>query len=295
MPQEKSLKRLAGKTKPVMADDAGTEKNGDNGAKRRRKSKGGANGAKENPAPEREATSEDDGEATNAVRDMGCAVRADVDDAGGDGWRKALEELRKTRKPQERVAQKADAGGPPMKERLLAIVRSAIESGKWAAVTSPMAFPRPVDISAVARQLDADEVYALLVACAKRYESHPRDRFICSGWILQALEDGGEEATGRKVVRRKLRPLLRALAQRVGPAGRSGEVLSCLGKWRYTAELAAVRRETMKANSEEPVAAGAAAPRKAAAKKGGEEEEASDGDDHEAEDEAEAGHDDSDE
>lgn len=284
MPQDKP-KRLGGKQKPGMAEDAGpaTPK-----PKRQRTSQGGVNGAQEKSARKREATSEDDSpEATNTIRDMGCAARADVDDAGGDGWRKALEELRMTQKPREPVVQEADAA-QPQKERLLAAVRGAAESGQWEKCLA--AFPRPAEISAVAKKLDADEVSALIAACAKRYESHPRDRFVCSSWILQALEDASEEATGTKAIRQKLRPLLRSLGQRVGPAGRSGEVLSCLGKWRYLAELGTVRRETMKATK-------AGTPQRPAAKEaapqGGQDD--SDSEEDDAQEEAQPGDSDSEE
>lgn len=273
MAQGKSLKRLAGKEKPAAAQDAGP-------ASKRQRGGPGAGGAQEDGASP---------EASNAVRDVGCAARADLDDAGGDAWRGALEALRKDR-PQERAARKADAG-PPKERSLLAAVRGAVESGTWTPVTSPAAFLRPSDISAVTRQLDADEVHALIAACARRYESHPCDRFVCSGWILPALGDGGEDATQTRAVRRKLRPLLRSLSRRVGPAGRSGEVLSCLGKWRYVAELAAVRRETMKAAE----ASGAGATQRRAQKAVSEEEEDSDGEDDAAEGEAQEGSGDSDE
>jgi len=232
-----------------MADAAADGGNG-RPTKRQRKSTNG-----------KQAPSEDEGdaaglEASNSIRDMGgVAARAEIDDAGGDGgWRRGLEELRKQPRRQPRSEQRAE---PLSKDRLLALVREAVEHGKWEPVTAPAMWPRSADIAAVVRQLDAQEVFELLKACASRYESHPRERNVCASWIMQALD---EDHVRRTPVRKQLRPLLAALTRALGPPGRSSEVLGCLGKWRYVAELAAVRRETMKD-------AGAGAPQPATAKK----------------------------
>mmetsp|Transcript_87522 Transcript_87522/g.220225 ORF Transcript_87522/g.220225 Transcript_87522/m.220225 type:complete len:283 (+) Transcript_87522:357-1205(+) len=253
--------------------------------------------------------------ALKAVVASETAVATGVADGVVD-WRRGLQELRR-----QRDAAAAAAGAPAASsglgpgvagatfaerrldpDQLLQLLRDAIRQREWRAVTTAVA--RNADMAATARRLEISEAVKVLKAMALRHEAEPKERSRCSHWILQILESCGEPLLAHKGARQALRPLLAALENRLSTSGSSGEALACLGKWRYVAELAAVRRATLKvareggsaeAASEAPAAQQQQeeAPVAKAAKEGDlAEEESSDQDDDDVDAEEGAGADD---
>eukprot|EP00933_Yihiella_yeosuensis_P044809 TRINITY_DN40080_c0_g1_i1.p1 TRINITY_DN40080_c0_g1~~TRINITY_DN40080_c0_g1_i1.p1 ORF type:complete len:355 (+),score=107.17 TRINITY_DN40080_c0_g1_i1:98-1162(+) len=171
----------------------------------------------------------------------GSIVRDDTDaDHDFAAWRRAIEDLRRQRKPE---ARRGELGHRPTVEELLRSTKQALQGGDWALLGAPQQLPKPSDVAAVARQLSREEVVPTLKALADRHESHPRERMACSLWIVQILDQRGETLLGRRDLVAALRPLLRSLSRRIGPASAAGNVLSCIGKWKMAAGLAKSRRQ----------------------------------------------------
>jgi len=157
-----------------------------------------------------------------------------------DAWRRAIEDLRKLRKPE---AKRGDPMTRPAVDEIAKSLRQALEGADWGAVTAPALTTRPEAMLGVVKQLRRGEALQTLTGMSARHESHPRERTACGLWVQQILDQHGESLTGKPELRKALRPLLVALAKRLGSASRAGEVLSCLGKWRMAAGLARVRRQ----------------------------------------------------
>jgi len=186
---------------------------------------------------------------------------APLDTACSDAvdWKRGLQELRRNA-AKRRQAKDALAGGSsssqqqrrrPTAEELVSLVRSAVESGDWAAIVSPGAgqLPQPPVVGAAVRQLSDTERIAVLGASAARYEEEPFDRNASGTWVMQVLEQGGAFLAGRSDLREALRPLLSSVSKSLGSNRRHGDVLACLGSWRLVAELAAAQREATKAKT----------------------------------------------
>lgn len=183
--------------------------------------------------------------------------------SGVGDWRRALQELR--RKRQEAGLDGAVPPGPRRvaPAQLAAQLRQALAQGDFAALAGARFPPRQPDMVAAVRLLDVDEAAQLLKAFAEKHECDPRWRPTCFAWIMQLAEHGGGEPLFRhKLAQQALRSLLPRLEQRLGVRSSAGEALTCLGKWRYIAELAAARRASVQAAASAP---GPGAPREGGA------------------------------
>lgn len=178
----------------------------------------------------------------------GSIVTDDTDaDHDFEVWRRAIQELRRQRKPQ---ARRGGAGERPTAEELHRHLREALQSKDWSAITAPMAMPRSSEISAAVRQLSREDVLATLVMIADRHESHPRERNVCAAWIQQILDHRAESLTGRREFKSALRPFLSSLEARLDSPFSVGQVLTCMGKWRMAAGLARSRlQEQLRAST----------------------------------------------
>lgn len=177
----------------------------------------------------------------------GSIVTDDTDaDHDFEAWRRAIQELRHQRKPQARRG----ATEKPTVEELHRLLREALQSKDWSAITAPMTTPRFSDISAAVRLLSREDVLATLVMVADRHESYPRERNVCATWIQQILDHRAESLAGRREFKSALRPFLSSLEARLDSPLSVGQVLTCLGKWRMAAGLARSRlQEQLRAST----------------------------------------------
>jgi len=160
-------------------------------------------------------------------------------------WSRAIEELRRTRRPE---ARRGSIGVKITPEDLLKQVRQSLQSGDVANLTAPAEPPRITDMIAVVQQMKRAELLDFLAALAERHESHPRERPQCTAWVHQVLDASSGRLIGLKKFRSILRPLLRAIVRRRRLASKDAEALGCLGKWRMAAGIARVRRRQEDAN-----------------------------------------------
>jgi len=204
---------------------------------------------------EAEESSDPEAEVFSAHREVPsfrCSVTGDDDDDDADlgnaAWRRGLEELRRRRAPQtQRVHD--PAATELQEDELLQLVRSAVRDNCWTPITAPALLPTVKTVAAVVSELREHELLSLLGGCAQRHESHVRERAACCLWITQALAHRSGHVLGRPELRKTLRPLLAGLARRLGTRRRSGQALSCLGKWKLVWSLARARATVQAADS----------------------------------------------
>eukprot|EP00930_Biecheleria_cincta_P021894 TRINITY_DN16091_c0_g1_i2.p1 TRINITY_DN16091_c0_g1~~TRINITY_DN16091_c0_g1_i2.p1 ORF type:complete len:361 (-),score=90.90 TRINITY_DN16091_c0_g1_i2:132-1214(-) len=232
------------------------------------------------PEPEHEPAEPCSDPEAGAFEDARLDFWGDADGKDGadhdfDAWRKAIEELRRQRKPElSRRSGDVAVSTRPTPEELLRNLRQALQGGDWANVTALASLPRSSDLASVVKKLKREEALQTIAALAARHESHPRERWSCNMWIHQVLETWSHSLGGRRELRAALRPLLAALAGRLGVSSRAEEVLSCLGKWRMLTKLGKMHRQAAKNGS-------------ASAADGDEEGDAEDGDDADDDDDDE--------
>mmetsp|Transcript_73189 Transcript_73189/g.210189 ORF Transcript_73189/g.210189 Transcript_73189/m.210189 type:complete len:364 (-) Transcript_73189:138-1229(-) len=196
------------------------------------------------------ALSDSEVEAMNALRAVVASETA-VAVAGGGAdavdWRAGLKQLREQR---EGAAEQPIGKQPRLEpDQLLALVRSCLKDRKWSGITASSSHMRDKEMSVAVQRLELSEAATVFKACAERHESEPKERAVCQLWIHQILQQHNVEALlSSKCAKRSIRPLLNGLDSRLGTSGAGSEVLSCLGKWRYVAELAGVRRATLGAS-----------------------------------------------
>jgi len=212
------------------------------------------------------------GEGALVAAATAAAVLDDVEDPGddlGDGaWRSGLEELRRQNPLRRRQSGQGrpQAVEQPGADDLLRLLRRTIRlRGDWAAITAPALPHKWSDMAAAVRQLEADELAAVLGACVQRYEPNPRERASCVAWVQQVLENGAAAVVGRPDVREAVRPLVRTLARRLGSHRHSGEALAALGRWKLAHQLAKARKEQRGAATASAPGGTAAAPAAVAA------------------------------
>jgi len=226
-------------------------------------------GAGEIVAPPRKtsshsATADDDWSDPEAgvvdvVRDSGFSgITTSLEDLDREdaAWRQGLAELRRKlsdRKQDDRT-EKLEA------DQLGRMLRRVASRGDWP--ERSFLASRIPDARAALLQLDTAELCAFVDAASRRYLSHRWKQFVPERWLNLVLKSGSLPVSGRQELNGVLRPLLRAVAKRLGPASRSGEVLVCIGKWRLVSQLAAARRATLRRQEE---AATASAPSASAA------------------------------
>lgn len=196
-----------------------------------------------NTTSEQEDSSSDGGDIS---KDFGLAPEFG-DDNGVLVWKHGLKELRRTFKPQPQYEQ--DQCTKPGPDKLLELVRHAIQCGDWTGITAPVVMPKIHDMNIAIQQLQIHESVAVLCNCAKRYEFSPHERDACSTWILQVLAHSGPTLAKRLDVQQGLKSLLKMAGH-----SQSSATLECLGKWRFVAELAALRSDGLQNNSSHSVA-----------------------------------------
>jgi len=186
---------------------------------------------------------------------------ATFEEGGADhdfgSWSRAIEELRRTRRPE---ARRGSVGVKLTVEDLLKQVRQSQQGGDIANLTAAVEPPRITDVMAVVQQLRRSEVWELFAALTARHESHPRERSQCHAWINQILEHRSEQICGRQRCRKILRPLIEAVVRRRRLASKDAEVMGCLGKWRMASGIARVRRRQEESNRLAAMASTDAAP-----------------------------------
>mmetsp|Transcript_112973 Transcript_112973/g.269271 ORF Transcript_112973/g.269271 Transcript_112973/m.269271 type:complete len:248 (-) Transcript_112973:63-806(-) len=155
---------------------------------------------------------------------------------------KALEE------PHTRPPERGDVRERASPDLLVQRIRSAFEDKDWAVLTAAAGIPRSQDITAAVKQLSYQEVLDFLKALVERYD-HPRERRNCAMWIHQVLDHESHGLAGSEQLRKVLRPLFTALLR--DGQEHSGQVLSCLGKWRMILGLAKVVPEVEEPEDEE--------------------------------------------
>mmetsp|Transcript_118534 Transcript_118534/g.340359 ORF Transcript_118534/g.340359 Transcript_118534/m.340359 type:complete len:316 (-) Transcript_118534:47-994(-) len=155
-------------------------------------------------------------------------------------WRAGLEALREKRRKAFGEPAPAPRWTRLDPDALAAKLRDAGGLQELLAAQHP---PRPSDAAAAVRRLDSDEAAATLRAFAAKHEKEPRSRTMCNAWISQLLDNSaGERLFAHAEGYAALTTLLEGLEARLGTSGALEEATSCLGKWRYIAELAAARR-----------------------------------------------------
>lgn len=179
----------------------------------------------------------------------GDAIEENGVDHDFAAWRKAIEELRRQRKPE---LSSKPAPARPTPEELLRNVRQALQGGDWASVTALASLPRSSDLASVVKKMKREEALQTIAALAARHESHPRERWSCNMWIHQVLETWSQSLCGQRDLKKALRPLLAALAGRLGVSSRAEEVLSCLGKWRMLSKLGKMHRQAANGSVADP-------------------------------------------
>eukprot|EP00929_Paragymnodinium_shiwhaense_P013367 TRINITY_DN121228_c0_g1_i1.p1 TRINITY_DN121228_c0_g1~~TRINITY_DN121228_c0_g1_i1.p1 ORF type:complete len:365 (-),score=98.48 TRINITY_DN121228_c0_g1_i1:192-1286(-) len=184
-------------------------------------------------------------EADNVDAFFFGSADADDCDVDDDAWRLQLEELRRRRKNSWPPASEGASSAirPVDQAQLLREVRVAVQSGDWTPVACPLKIPRQNVVAQTVQDLHDHEVFALVRACGDRYESHPRERTVLTLWLSQVLASRSGSLVGRRELQEAFRPLRKTLAARFDEQKRrSGQINTCLGRWKLVRALAQARR-----------------------------------------------------
>lgn len=232
----------------VSSKDRGVKRRRSRGARCADGDAGGANGEGLSAAA-----------GSTAARRGRTSRTYDLEVACSEDWRSRIEELRRLRPPRSRSRGPGDSLMPPPGEsELITLARRACSDGteaSWEALTVPLRPPRTAAVAAAVRSLNGPEAVVILSTLAVRYQLHPRERALCTVWILQVLENRGGILIGRRELEESLRDLrLHLESSSSGQPPLCSEVHQCLGRWHLIRQFAdRLRRSCPSAKGEAAV------------------------------------------